>query len=109
MNKKFVAINAIKVEPFYCNRFEELLNHRAHEIDKCKGFIEMYVLKANNEIGQYLIISFWDCEENFLAWKNSESFIKGHQRGFDEMKTAISEGKKAPMHSDVITYTILTN
>lgn len=109
MNKNFVAINTIRVEPSYCGRFEELLIHRAHEIDKCNGFIEMYVLKANKEIAQYLIITFWDSEENFLAWKNSESFIKGHARGFNDIKAAIAEGHKPPMQSEIETYTILTN
>jgi heme-degrading monooxygenase HmoA len=104
----FVAVNHIEAEPTYIERFEMLFKSRAHAIDSSSGFQSMYVLKPNNPEDAYLIISYWDSEEHFIAWNKSSAFTDGHKRGFEDMKAAHKEGGKPPMKSTYKTYTILT-
>lgn len=109
MQKKFVAINYITCSPEYQQRFEELFATRAKAIDTMPGFIDMYVLKPQNEGEQYLIVSYWENEEAFKTWTKSEAFIEGHKRGFADLAQAKAEGRPAPMHSDFKTYKIIAN
>jgi heme oxygenase (mycobilin-producing) len=104
----FVAVNHIETEPEYVERFEMLFKSRAHAIDSNSGFQSMHVLKPNNPEDAYLIISYWDSEEQFKAWNKSSAFMEGHKRGFEDMKTIIKAGGKPPMKSTYRTYTILT-
>ena len=105
--KQFVAINYIDCEPDYKERFEELFASRAHAIDKMPGFQEMQVLKPNDDSGRYLIVSFWDNEEQFKTWTSSPAFLEGHKRGFADLAKAKAEGKTPPMKSSFKTYAVL--
>jgi heme oxygenase (mycobilin-producing) len=109
MNKRFVAINYIDCEPDYIERFEFLFGTRAKAIDLMPGFMDMEVLKPNEAVGSYLIISHWESEESFKAWTNSPAFLEGHRRGFEDIKKAKEEGKKSPMRSTFKTYTSIAN
>lgn len=110
-NKKngFVAINYISCKPHYRARFEELFATRAHAIDKLPGFRHMNVLRPKTEDGDYLIVSYWDSEENFKTWTKSPEFIEGHKRGFEDLKIAKEKGEEMPMHSDFKTYEIISD
>jgi heme-degrading monooxygenase HmoA len=106
--KKFVAINYIRCQPEYRERFEYLFGSRARAIDRMPGFVDMMVLKPAKEDDPYLVVSHWESEEAFKSWTNSPEFIEGHQRGFEDIRRAKEEGKPAPMTSDFKTYTVLT-
>ena len=107
--KGFVAVNFISCKPHYRERFEELFGSRAHAIDRLPGFRNMNVLRPKKEEDNYLIVSYWDNEENFKAWTGSPEFIEGHKRGFEDLKSARERGEEMPMHSDFKTYEILAN
>tara|TARA_R110000868_G_scaffold306734_3_gene568119 strand:- start:47128 stop:47466 length:339 start_codon:yes stop_codon:yes gene_type:complete len=104
----FTAINFISCSSDYESRFEELFTSRVGEIDRHPGFRNMNVLKPQTQGDDYLIISNWDSEQKFKEWTQSEAFIKGHKRGFEDIRTAREEGKEPPMTSSFKTYTILT-
>jgi heme oxygenase (mycobilin-producing) len=106
MEKKFVAINYIQCEPHYRSRFEELFGSRAHAIDRMPGFIDMQVLKPNDD-GEYLIVSHWTSEKAFKEWTSSPEFIEGHKRGFEDIRKAREQGVKPPMSSTFKTYEII--
>lgn len=105
--KKFVAINYITCRPDYRGRFEELFGTRAGAIDRMPGFIEMQVLKPNEEDDSYLIVSHWETEDAFKTWTTSPEFIEGHKRGFADLKKAKEEGKPMPMTSEFKTYEVI--
>lgn len=105
----FTAINYISCKKDYKERFETLFKNRAGMIDNNEGFRNMHVLKPNKEEDPYLIVSYWDTEENFISWTKSESFIKGHKRGFEDVKKAKEKGEEPPMKSDFKTYDIIAN
>ncbi|MBP6731792.1 MAG: antibiotic biosynthesis monooxygenase [Chitinophagales bacterium] len=107
--KQFVAINYIDCQTDYKQRFEELFTTRAGAIDRMPGFRNMHVLKPADDSGQYLVVSYWDSEEQFKTWTSSPEFIEGHKRGFADMAKAKAEGKTPPMKSTFKTYSIITN
>lgn len=105
----FVAINYIRCDSDYKERFEFLFGTRAHEVDKMPGFVSMEVLKPKKDDDNcYLILSRWDNEECFKAWMGSPEFIEGHKRGFEDVIVAKKKGRKPPVTSDFKTYSILT-
>lgn len=105
--KNFVAINYIKCEDHYRERFEQLFATRAHAIDRMPGFINMEVLKPSDQ-GEYLIVSHWESEEQFKKWTSSPEFLEGHKRGFEDIRKAREEGKTPPMTSSFKTYQVIT-
>jgi heme oxygenase (mycobilin-producing) len=106
MEKKFVAINYIRCEENYRERFEQLFATRAHAIDRLPGFVDMQVLKPHQE-GEYLIVSHWESEEAFKSWTRSPEFLEGHKRGFEDIRKAKENGEKPPMSSSFKTYQIM--
>ena len=104
----FVAINYITCKEHYRKRFEELFASRAGAIDTMNGFHRMKVLRPNQAEQEYLIVSEWDSEAHFTAWTKSETFIKGHQRGFDDLKKARENGEEPPMTSKFSTYEVIS-
>jgi len=107
MSKPFVAINYIDCNADYKERFEELFGSRAKAIDTMPGFKFMNVLKPLTNDAPYLIVSYWDTEEQFKAWTSSYEFIEGHKRGFEDIRKAKEEGKQPPMTSTFRTYTVI--
>lgn len=105
--KSFVAINYISCKENYIERFEELFGTRARAIDTMTGFKFMEVLKPQEKGGDYLIVSHWDSEDNFKTWTKSPEFIKGHIRGFEDIKLAKQKGEEPPMTSIFKTYEVL--
>jgi heme oxygenase (mycobilin-producing) len=107
----FVAINFIRCDDEYRERFEALFRSRAHAIDRLPGFLGMNVLKPKAEAapneGEYLVISHWTSEEEFLGWMKSPEFLEGHKRGFEDVRKAKEEGRKPPMESTFKTYSVL--
>lgn len=105
----FVAINYIDCKPFYRERFEELFSTRKKAIDKMPGFKWMNVLKPDDNESPYLIMSYWESEDNFKNWTKSEAFIEGHKRGFADIQEYRDRGEEAPMSSNFKTYSVLTD
>lgn len=103
----FVAINYISCTDDYRERFEVLFATRAKAIDRMPGFRNMEVLKPRDGIGEYLIISHWDHEDNFQNWTNSSEFIEGHKRGFADIAKAKQERKETPLKSIFRTYSVI--
>ena len=106
MKNKFVAINYIRCEENYRERFEQLFGTRAKAIDRVPGFVEMEVLRPNEE-GDYLIVSHWESEADFKKWTQSAEFLEGHKRGFEDLKIARERGEKPPMTSSFKTYQLI--
>lgn len=106
---EFVAINYIRCEQHYRQRFEELFGSRAHAIDRLPGFRQMKVLKPVQEDGEYLIVSYWDSERHFQEWTRSPEFMEGHKRGFEDLRSARERGEQPPMQSTFRTYTIIAH
>lgn len=105
---KFVAVNTIHCRADYTERFECLFCSRAHAIDRMPGFLGMSVLKNKKPGEPYLVVSYWQSEEQFNAWVGSPEFHEGHKRAFADLKAAKVQGLEPPMTSGFDTYEVLT-
>lgn len=104
----FVAINYITCNKEYRERFESLMTSRVGAIDKMDGFQRMQVLRPSEAEERYLIISEWDNDKAFQNWTKSEAFVKGHKRGFEDVKKAKERGEEPPMKSEFLTYEVIS-
>ncbi|MFQ5876377.1 MAG: antibiotic biosynthesis monooxygenase family protein [Acidobacteriota bacterium] len=88
----FVVTNRIPVARGQERAFEDRFRNRAHLIDRAPGFIKNLVMrpvrrrldhrtgrwKETAEPGYHLVQTYWETEEDFWSWTNSESFRSAH-------------------------------
>ena len=105
MKKNFVAINYIKCEDHYSERFEQLFATRAQAIDRMPGFLNMEVLKPNDQ-GEYLIVSHWESEGDIdqlgpaelKLWQEFKQLESGAMN-YDEFQELLIEYKSRELAS----------
>lgn len=87
-----VVTNRIPVAEGFEEDFEARFRDRAHLIDQFPGFLRNRILRPvarrfdhssgqwseTDEQGYYLVQTYWESEEQFWAWTNSEEFRKAH-------------------------------
>jgi heme-degrading monooxygenase HmoA len=87
-----VVTNRIPVAAGHEADFEERFRKRAHLIDRSPGFIKNQILRPvqrhfnhrtgrweqSTEQGYYLVQTYWETEQAFWDWTNSESFRIAH-------------------------------
>ena len=90
----FVVTNRIPVSSGSEADFEDRFRHRAHLIDQSPGFIKNLILRPvprrfnhkrgqyeeTKEQGYYLVQTYWESEQAFWDWTNSESFRVAHSK-----------------------------
>ncbi|HSG32477.1 MAG TPA: antibiotic biosynthesis monooxygenase [Thermodesulfobacteriota bacterium] len=86
----FVTMNRIFVNEGYTDGFEQRFKNRAHEVDKMKGFVRNVVLKPKGPEQPYVVMTFWESEDDFNNWVKSDAFIKGHAKSGTLPKEAFS-------------------
>lgn len=76
----FVTMNRIFVSSEYTSKFEERFRTRIHAVDKMPGFIRNLVLRPKEPEQPYVVMTFWQSEDDFRNWVNSDAFKRGHAR-----------------------------
>ncbi len=90
----FVVTNRIPVTKGAEDDFEDRFRKRAHLIDTAPGFVKNLILRPvprrlnhktgefeeTKEQGYYLIQTYWETEQSFWDWTNSESFRIAHSK-----------------------------
>ncbi|WP_148629933.1 heme oxygenase [Bacillus sp. E214] len=76
-----VVQNKIKTKPGFAEKMAGRFTS-GNELDKFKGFVKVEVLLTEGltEYDEMSVNMYWEDEESFLAWKNSDSFKKAHKR-----------------------------
>ena len=87
----FVTMNRIFVTPEYGPDFEERFRNRIHAVDEMRGFIRNLVLRPQETEQPYVVMTFWQTEEDFKNWVNSDAFKKGHAKSGTLSKEAFSK------------------
>ena len=72
--------NRIFVNPEFADQFEERFRQRAKHVDNQPGFQANLVLRPTSEGEPYVVLSFWDSQDDFEAWSKSDVFTKGHSK-----------------------------
>jgi len=76
----FVVMNRVPVRPEFREAFEERFRNRAREVDRMPGFVRTWVLRPVDPEGVYVVLTVWESEEAFEAWRQSEAFQRAHAR-----------------------------
>jgi heme oxygenase (mycobilin-producing) len=75
----FVMMNRMSVPPEFREKFEAAFSTRAKAVDTRPGFIKAEILrpKTGNE---YIVMTHWETEDDFIGWTGSKEYIEGHKR-----------------------------
>lgn len=76
----YLAMNRFKVPKDRAKDFETMWLGRDSELPDLDGFVEFRLLKGP-EFDEYTLYSshtFWESEDDFIAWTKSEAFIRSH-------------------------------
>lgn len=87
----YLAMNRFKVIKGKAKAFEAMWVGRDSELPTLEGFVEFRLL-VGPEAEDHILYSshtFWETEENFVAWSKSEAFRNSHSRS--------RSGKSEPM------------
>ncbi|PIE16716.1 MAG: antibiotic biosynthesis monooxygenase [Rhodobacterales bacterium] len=78
----YLAMNRFKVKKDRAEEFEAMWKGRDSELPTLEGFVEFRLL-VGPEAEDHILYSshtFWETEENFIAWTQSEAFKKSHAK-----------------------------
>lgn len=73
-----VKINAIEVPEGAGPELEARFAARAGAVEKSPGFEAFQLLRPVEGETRYFVMTWWDSEESFQAWLNSQDFARGH-------------------------------
>lgn len=75
-----VTCNRIPVNPEHAAAFEERFSDRATLVDGMPGFVSFQLLRPTKDGDPYVVMTFWETQEHFKAWTESDAFKEGHAR-----------------------------
>lgn len=75
----FVAMNNFKVVEGKESEFEDIWRSRETYLQGVPGFVRFALLRGDG--GEYVSHSTWESRDAFVAWTQSEAFVKGHRQG----------------------------
>jgi heme-degrading monooxygenase HmoA len=74
-----VVQNRVRVAEGYEEDFLDRFRTRRGLVDDQPGFIRNMVLRPI-EGDHFIVLTFWDSEEHFRAWTQSDAFKEAHRR-----------------------------
>lgn len=98
-----VKINAIQVAEGKAEQLEERFAARAGKVDQAPGFEEFMLLRPVAGDDRYFVVTRWESEEAFQAWRDSRAFQKQHQNTHEEG----GRGGAKPQHPVAASATLL--
>jgi heme-degrading monooxygenase HmoA len=60
-------------------QFEQTWRERESFLNGVPGFVQFALLRGDE--GEYVSHSTWSDQDAFIAWTQSEAFVKGHRQG----------------------------
>lgn len=75
----FIAMNNFQIATGKEQEFESIWRERDTFLQDVPGFLDFALLRGD-ETGEYVSHSVWESREAFVAWTQSESFVKGHRQ-----------------------------
>lgn len=89
-----VKINAIEVPPGQGAELEARFAARAGMVDQQPGFEEFMLLRPVAGDDRYFVITRWESEEAFQAWRTGQAFQHQHRETHDDE----GKGEAKPQH-----------
>jgi len=101
-NGSFAVLNNIPVTDEGRPLFEKRFSERARLIEKAPGFSCLRVLRPIRG-NTYIILTLWENEQHFKAWKDSKAYEHAHKKKSTE--EGIDQKSVFPKPSYITTYT----
>lgn len=79
-----VKINAIEVPPGKGEELEARFAARAGMVDKEPGFEEFMLLRPTAGDDRYFVVTRWESEEAFQAWRDGQAFQHQHRNTHED-------------------------
>jgi heme-degrading monooxygenase HmoA len=76
----FVAMNRFQIAGGREEDFERAWRERESYLEGVPGFVQFALLKSDN-LGEYISHTTWESREAFMAWTQSEAFVRAHRQG----------------------------
>ena len=73
-----VKINAIEVPEGAGPELESRFAARAGAVENAPGFQYFQLLRPVKGESRYFVVTWWEDEESFQGWMNSQDFARGH-------------------------------
>jgi heme oxygenase (mycobilin-producing) len=70
--------NRIPVNSEYHEAFEARFQERAGLVEKMPGFIAFQMLRPTAPDTPYIVLTFWESQEAYRAWVDSDEFKQSH-------------------------------
>lgn len=78
-----VKINAITIPEGMGPELESRFAARAHAVDNQPGFERFQLLRPVAGDTRYFVVTQWESEEAFQAWRDGQAFAGAHGHGAD--------------------------
>jgi len=75
----FVMMNRMTVPAGLREKFEAAFSTRAKAVDRRPGFIKAEILRPKSG-DEYIVMTHWETESDFIGWTGSQEYIEGHKR-----------------------------
>ena len=79
----YVAINVLSVPEGAGATLEERFAARQGAVDAAPGFEHFELLRPSEGTADYLVYTRWRSQDDFEAWRSSQSFGQGHAQASD--------------------------
>jgi heme-degrading monooxygenase HmoA len=99
----YIAMNQFNVVPEREADFERIWKERESFLAQVPGFVQFALLRGDH-VGEYVSHSMWQDKDAFLAWTQSEAFVKGHRQG-ESLQTILAGPPKLATFQAVIEET----
>jgi len=93
-----IVANRIPVNPEYADAFEGRFEERAGLVDGMDGFISYNLLRPLQEGQPYIVMTYWQTMEHFVAWTESDAFKQGHAKSGQLPKEAFLGHPQLEIH-----------
>ena len=75
----FVAMNKFQIAAGREDEFERIWRERESQLHEVPGFIQFALLRGDD--GEFISHSTWQDRAAFIAWTESDHFVRGHRQG----------------------------
>lgn len=79
-SESYVVASHLKVAADGAPDLEQAFAERLGEVDDAPGFQRLEVWRDNDQDGSYVMVSWWDGEQDFRAYMGSPAHRRSHAR-----------------------------
>lgn len=84
MNDGFVAVSDISIDEVGTDTLISAFERRLGEVDAWPGFRRLEVWQSERDATQFVMVSWWDDQESFKTYMQSDAHQRSHDRIPDE-------------------------